>query len=233
FPEILSNPMLTPLHGTLEVVMNQNVSLSCHSDSGSPPVRYTLFKHRQKVYVLNRTDLSPALFNLTINSASDVGEYKCKAENEISNGEKYSRSLNFTLKEPVSKPMLSSPNSHAKNGQNVTLSCLSEEGSLPITYTFFKDGQSIQPPVRMQKREAAVISVLIKSSSDFGMYKCKADNHIHNKPKYSNSFNFTLTEESSNSQPLIISLGLILLLLAIGFALAITFFIIPSYKASK
>lgn len=98
FPEILSNPKLTPLHGTLEVGMNQNVSLSCHSDSGSPPVRYTLFKHSQKVSALNKTDLTPALFNLTINSASDVGEYKCKAENEISNGEKYSRSLNFTLK---------------------------------------------------------------------------------------------------------------------------------------
>ncbi|XP_031454661.1 allergin-1 [Phasianus colchicus] len=231
--EILSNPKLTPLHGTLEVVMNQNVSLSCHSDSGSPPVRYTLFKHNQKVSALNRTDLTPVLFNLTINSASDVGEYKCKAENEISNGEKYSRSLNFTLKEPVSKPVLSSPNSQAKTGQNVTLSCLSEKGSLPITYTFFKDKQSIQTPVKMQKREAAVISVLIKSSSDFGMYKCKAENRLRNKTKYSNSFNFTLAEERSSSQPLIISLGLILLLLAIGLALAIPFFIIPSYKAKK
>ncbi|XP_048820899.1 allergin-1 isoform X2 [Lagopus muta] len=193
--EILSNPKLTPLHGTLEVGMNQNVSLSCHSDSGSPPVRYTLFKHSQKVSALNKTDLTPALFNLTINSASDVGEYKCKAENEISNGEKYSRSLNFTLKEPVSKPMLSSPNSQAKEGQNVTLSCLSEKGSLPITYTFFKDRQSIQAPVKMQKREAAVISVLIKSSSDFGMYKCKAENRLRNNTKYSNSFNFTLAEK--------------------------------------
>lgn len=94
--------------------------------------------------------------------------------------------------EPVSKPVLSSPNSQAKKGQNVTLSCLSENGSLPITYTFFKDRQSIQPPVKMQNREAAVISVLIKSSNDFGMYKCKAENCFHNKTKYSNGFNFTL-----------------------------------------
>ncbi|XP_021270474.1 allergin-1 [Numida meleagris] len=231
--EILSNPVLAPLHGALEVVMKQNVSLSCHSDSGSPPVRYTLFKHSQKVSAINRTDLTPALFNLTINSASDVGEYKCKAENGIPSGEKYSRILNFTLQEPVSKPVLSSPNSQAKKGQNGTLSCLSEKGSLPITYTFFKDGQSIQPPVKMQKREAAVISVLIESSSDFGMYKCKAENRLRKNPKYSNSFNFTLAEERSNSQPLIISLGLILLLLAIGFALAILFFVIPSYKAKK
>lgn len=98
FPEMLSNPTLIPVQGTLNVVMNQNVSLSCHSDSGTPPVRYTLFKHSQKISTLNRPDLTPGLFNLTINSASDVGEYKCKAENNISSGGKYSKSLNFTLK---------------------------------------------------------------------------------------------------------------------------------------
>lgn len=97
FPEMLSNPRLIPVQRTLNVVMNQNVSLSCHSDSGSPPVRYTLFKRNQKVSTLNRPDLTPGLFNLTINSASDVGEYKCKAENNISSGGKYSNSLNFTL----------------------------------------------------------------------------------------------------------------------------------------
>ncbi|XP_037261515.1 allergin-1 isoform X3 [Falco rusticolus] len=193
--EMISNPRLIPVHGTLNIVRNQNVTLSCHSDSGSPPVRYTLFKHNQKVSTLNRPDLTPSLFNLTINSANDVGEYKCKAENNISSGGKYSNSLNFTLLEPVSKPMLSSPTAQAKKGQNVTLSCLSENGSLPITYIFFRGRQSISPPVKMQKREAAVIFLFINSSSDFGPYKCRAENSVHNNTKYSNSFNFTLAEK--------------------------------------
>ncbi|KAM6344323.1 allergin-1 isoform 2-T9 [Alca torda] len=231
--EMLSNPRLTSVQRTLNVVMNQNVSLSCHSDSGSPPVTYTLFKHSQKVSTLNRPDLTPALFNLTIKSAGDVGEYKCKAENKVSSGGKYSNSLNFTLIEPISKPVLSSPTSQAKKGQNVTLSCLSENGSLPITYIFFKGKQNISPPVKMHKREAAVIFLCISSSSDFGTYKCRAENSFRNNTKYSNSFNFTLAEERSHSQPLIISFGLILLLFIIGFALAIPFFIIPSYKAKK
>ncbi|KFZ49267.1 Allergin-1, partial [Podiceps cristatus] len=232
FPEMLSNPRLIPVQGTLNVVMNQNVILSCHSDSGSPPVRYTLFKRNQKVSTSNRTDLTPSLFNLTINSASDMGEYKCKAENNISSGGKYSNGLNFTLIEPISKPVLSSPTSQAKKGQNVTLSCLSENGSLPITYTFFKGRRSISQSV-MKKKEAAVIFLFINSSSDFGIYKCRAENSFRNNTKYSNSFNFTVAEERSHSQPLIISLGLILLLFIIGFSLAIPFFIIPSYKASE
>ncbi|NXI91762.1 MILR1 protein, partial [Psophia crepitans] len=233
FPEMLSNPRLIPVQGTLNVVMNQNVTLSCQSDSGSPPVTYTLFKHNQKVSTLNRSDLTPGLFNLTINSACDMGEYKCKAENNIPRGGKYSNSLNFILIEPISKPVLSSPTSQVKKGQKVTLSCLSENGSLPITYIFFKGKQSISTPAKMQKREAAVIFLFINSSSDLGIYKCRAENSFRNNTKYSNSFNFTLAEERSHSQSLLISLGLILLLLVIGFALAIPFFIIPSYKASE
>ncbi|NWI62550.1 MILR1 protein, partial [Todus mexicanus] len=234
FPEMLSNPRLTAVERTVNVVINQNVTLSCHSDSGSPPVRYTLFKHNQKVSTVNRADLTPGLFNVTINSASDTGEYKCKAENSIARGEKYSNSLSFILIEPISKPVLSSPTSQAKEGQNVTLSCLSENGSLPITYIFFKGRKTLSPPVKMQKREAAVIFLFINSSSDFGIYKCRAENSFCNTTKYSNSFNFTLAaEERSHSQPLLISLVLILLLLIIGLALAIPFFIIPSYKASE
>ncbi|KAM6317507.1 allergin-1 isoform 2-T3 [Podargus strigoides] len=202
---MLSNPMLTSVQGTLNVVKNQNMTLSCHSDSGSLPIRYTLFKRNQKVSTLNRTDSTPGLFNLTISSASDLGEYKCKAENNIMSGGKYSNSLNFTL---------------------------IENGSLPITYVFFKGTQTIPPPLKMRKREAAVIFQFINSSSDFGTYKCKAENS-NTYIKYSNPFNFTLAEERSHSQPLIILLGLILLLFIIGFALTIRFFIIPSYKAKK
>ncbi|KFV04066.1 Allergin-1, partial [Tauraco erythrolophus] len=233
FPEMLSNPRLILLQGTRNVAMNQKVTLSCHSDSGSPPVKYTLFKHNQKLATLDRTDLTPGLFNLTINSASDLGEYKCKAENKITSGGKYSNSLNFILAEPISKPVLSSSTSQAKKGQNVTLYCLSENGSLPITYIFFKGRQSISRPVKMRKREAAEIILFINSSSDFGTYTCRAENSFHNNTKHSNSFNFTLAEERSHSQLPIISLGLTLLLVVIGFALAIPFSIIPSYKASE
>ncbi|RMB95314.1 hypothetical protein DUI87_28301 [Hirundo rustica rustica] len=136
--EMLPNPKLVLVQGTLNVVMKQNVTLSCLSKPGSPPVRYTLFKYNQQVSALNRSDLSPALFTLTISSASDLGEYKCKAE---------------------------------------------------------------------------------YNNSSAG--------------KYSNSLNFTFIEERSHSQPLVISLGLILLLLIIGSALAIPFFVIPLYKAKK
>lgn len=94
---MLPNPKLVLVQGTLNVVMKQNVTLSCLSEPGSPPVRYTLFKHNQQVSALNRSDLTPALFTITISSASDVGKYKCKAEYNNSSGGKYSNSLHFSL----------------------------------------------------------------------------------------------------------------------------------------
>ncbi|KAJ7424420.1 allergin-1 isoform X1 [Willisornis vidua] len=202
----LSNPKLGPVQSGLDVVMKQNVTISCSSASASPPVRYILFKDSQQVSSLNRSDSDPALFTLTISSASDVGPYKCKAEDNTSPDGKYSNSLNFTLL---------------------------ENGSLPITYQFFKGNRSISPQKTMHKREAAVTFLFVNSSADSGTYKCKANNSFPNRAKYSYSFNFTLEEERSHSQALLISLGLILLLLIIGFALAIPFLIIPSYKAKK
>ncbi|XP_014111302.1 PREDICTED: allergin-1 isoform X6 [Pseudopodoces humilis] len=199
--EMLSNPKLVLVQGTSNVVMKQNVTLSCLSEPGSPPVRYTLFKHNQQVSALNRSDLTPALFTLTISSASDMGEYKCKAEYNNSSGGKYSNSLKITLIEPISKPVLSSPTSQAKKGQNVTLSCFSENGSLPITYLFFKGTQNISPQKTMRKREAAVIFLFIDSLSDFGTYKCKANNSFPNNTKYSNGFNFTLAEKFKSTRP--------------------------------
>ncbi|XP_063265181.1 allergin-1 isoform X3 [Prinia subflava] len=202
--EMLSNPKLVLVQGTLNVVMKQNVTLSCLSEPGSPPVRYTLFKHNQQVSASNRSDLTPALFPLSISSASDAGEYKCKAEYNNSSSGKYSNSLNFTFIEPISKPVLSSPTSQAKRGQNVTLSCFSENGSLPITYLFFKGTQNISPRKTMQKREAAVIFLFIDSLSDFGTYKCKAYNSFPNNTKYSNAFNFTLAGKYKSSRPSIV-----------------------------
>uniref|UniRef100_A0A8C4Y8H5 Ig-like domain-containing protein n=1 Tax=Gopherus evgoodei TaxID=1825980 RepID=A0A8C4Y8H5_9SAUR len=97
-PEQPSNPEFGSLQKSLEVGIGQNVTLSCRSTSGSLPINYTFFRGSQNLWpTILKTERNPALFNLTINSASDLGEYKCKVVNGISNSAKYSESLNFTL----------------------------------------------------------------------------------------------------------------------------------------
>ncbi|XP_039358403.1 allergin-1 isoform X6 [Mauremys reevesii] len=191
--EQLSNPEFGSLQKSLEVGIGQNVTLSCQSTSGFLPINYTFFRGSQNLWpTIPKTDRNPALFNLTISSASDLGEYKCKAVNRISNSAKYSESLNFTLLDPVSKPVLTTTTSQVRIGQNVTLSCHSENGSSPINYVFFKGRKTMLSKISMQGKAAAVLNVTINSSSDLGDYKCKAENNIPNNTKYSNSLNFTL-----------------------------------------
>nr|XP_032661570.1 allergin-1 [Chelonoidis abingdonii] len=232
--EQLSNPEFGSLQKSLEVGIGQNVTLSCRFTSGSLPINYIFFRGSQNLWpTIWKTDRNPALFNLTISSASDLGEYKCKVVHGISNSTKYSKSLNFTLLDPVSKPVLSTTTSQVRIGQNVTLSCHSENGSSPINYVFFKGRKTMLSKISMQGKAAAVLNVTINSSSDLSDYKCKAENNIPNNTKYSNSLNFTLAEEDGLSYPLSISLVLLFLLVVIATALLVPFLILPWCKARK
>lgn len=75
------------------------MTLKCFSETGSLPINYTLYKGKDRV--LPRASKNKkgeeAEFNFTINLISELGEYKCKAENRIGK-HKYSLGFNFTLR---------------------------------------------------------------------------------------------------------------------------------------
>uniref|UniRef100_K7FY07 Ig-like domain-containing protein n=1 Tax=Pelodiscus sinensis TaxID=13735 RepID=K7FY07_PELSI len=191
-PAPLSNPELKSLQPSLEIEIGQNVTLSCLCTNGALPINYTFFRNQSLLSIITMKDRNPALHNLTINSASDLGEYKCKAENRNVNSSKYSTGLTFTFLDPVSKPVLSATTSYVKMGQNVTLFCHSENGSFPIDYMFFQGNRSISRRIPVSEKAKAVLNITINSPSDLGNYKCKAKNKISNHIKYSSSLNFTL-----------------------------------------
>ncbi|XP_075760027.1 allergin-1 [Pelodiscus sinensis] len=229
----LSNPELKSLQPSLEIEIGQNVTLSCLCTNGALPINYTFFRNQSLLSIITMKDRNPALHNLTINSASDLGEYKCKAENRNVNSSKYSTGLTFTFLDPVSKPVLSATTSYVKMGQNVTLFCHSENGSFPIDYMFFQGNRSISRRIPVSEKAKAVLNITINSPSDLGNYKCKAKNKISNHIKYSSSLNFTLAEENDPSYLLCIFLGLLFLLVVIAIALLIPFWILPWCKARK
>ncbi|XP_074871124.1 allergin-1 [Carettochelys insculpta] len=230
----LSKPELKSLQPSLEIGIGQNITLSCRSTNSALPINYTFFRSQSWLSITTMQDKNSALLNLTITSASDLGEYKCKAEDGFSNRGKYSNGLNFTLLDPVSKPVLRTTTSEVRIGQNVTLSCHSENGSLPIKYTFFKENKAISTRTCELQKSAAMLNITISSSSDLSNYKCKAENKIPNTTKYSKSLNFTLAEDDDGlAYPLCIFLGLLFLLVVIATALMIPFLILPWCKARK
>ncbi|XP_025052071.1 allergin-1 isoform X1 [Alligator sinensis] len=164
-------------------------------------------------------------------NVSDSGAYKCQWSSN-----NYTEEIGpsqIIVSETVSQPVLSSPTSRVKTGQNVTLFCVSENGSHPITYRFFRGNKTISPPICVEGKAAANISLTINSSNVLGDYKCKAENRIPNSKKYSNSLRFTLSEKAGISYLLWISLVVFLLLVVIVIAVAIPFLFLPWYKARK
>ncbi|XP_016851242.1 allergin-1 isoform X7 [Anolis carolinensis] len=100
-----------------EIAIGKNVTLECRSQKGCLPINYTLYLNTTKMqHTIQRKAEEKVVFNITINSISDVGEYKCKAQN---NGSKYSPGFTFTLRDepkdvlscsdPVNKVEISSP----------------------------------------------------------------------------------------------------------------------------
>ncbi|XP_077780146.1 allergin-1 isoform X2 [Podarcis muralis] len=82
-----------------ETIIGGNVILVCYySKTDWLPINYTLFRNQTKAVgyaTTNRTE-ERAVFNLTVMSTRDLGEYKCKAQRFHET--QYSRGLNITLR---------------------------------------------------------------------------------------------------------------------------------------
>ncbi|XP_078510469.1 allergin-1 isoform X2 [Lissotriton helveticus] len=172
----------------------QNVTLHCFTAGGALPVTYELFKMdtRQRTVDVRETNTT-AKFTFLIENMTDVGEYKCTAQNNFTTLKKYSNGLNLTLAEPVSKPKLYSDTSLTAIGWNTTLCCLSDKGSLPINYSFFA-GNIFLSVITRNNRHPATLTYNLNSSSAYWNYKCKAENMLSKLQKYSDFFSFTVAE---------------------------------------
>ncbi|XP_043570959.1 platelet endothelial cell adhesion molecule-like isoform X2 [Chiloscyllium plagiosum] len=155
------------------------VILLCQSTNGTVPITYSLFSNKRLIYLISRSDREPATFKVLLNETKDGGEYKCKAENEIPNLSKYSKGINITIKVPVSKPLIYPllNSTKVKLGETVTLHCVTSTGTLPITYTLYRNQSSLQSATTMQAIPAG-FNITVDSVEHSGVYSCKAENQI-------------------------------------------------------
>ncbi|XP_062827206.1 allergin-1 isoform X3 [Anolis carolinensis] len=228
-----------------EIAIGKNVTLECRSQKGCLPINYTLYLNTTKMqHTIQRKAEEKVVFNITINSISDVGEYKCKAQN---NGSKYSPGFTFTLRDepkdvlscsdPVNKVEISSPVSEIVLGGNVTLECKSVARCLPIYYSLFLNKDKALYNAIKSEEEKIVFNFTITSISQLGDYKCKAQSRQNDSStnKYSHAFKFVLKapEEEKNKLIVYIIAPLLLLFLLTVIAVAIPLIILPWCKAKN
>ncbi|XP_025024398.1 allergin-1 [Python bivittatus] len=86
---------------TPETTIGGNVTLECYWETDCLPINYTLFLNKMRALrpaTQNRRE-EKVIFNFTVNSSSELGQYKCKAEGKIEPA--YSQGFNFTLRDAV------------------------------------------------------------------------------------------------------------------------------------
>ncbi|XP_045381783.1 allergin-1 isoform X4 [Lemur catta] len=179
------------LHSETNAVMKgQNVSLFCSHENKSLQITYSLFWRDKYLRTQNGTE-EPVIFYLDISEAADSGPYKCKAE--VLQCAKYSREFSFTIVDPVTAPVLSVSVTQTETERHITLHCLSVNGSLPISYTFFEKDVTISPAISKDRREPAEFNVTRKNSGEEEEYRCEARNSLPNHTKDSQPVTVTPT----------------------------------------
>ncbi|KAA8584925.1 hypothetical protein FQN60_003619 [Etheostoma spectabile] len=136
----LSKPMLSVVGGTL--VLGKSFQLLCHSDNGTLPIIYTLhLPHMPTESRVVSKQGEQAIFNCSaIYKFSDLNNFLCHAKNSQHKPPMTgSGLLRSTIIEPVSKPVLTMPHGigDVSEGQDLTLVCSVQRGTLPITFTWY------------------------------------------------------------------------------------------------
>ncbi|XP_070779292.1 platelet endothelial cell adhesion molecule isoform X2 [Enoplosus armatus] len=138
----VSDPTLSVVGGTL--VLGKRFQLLCHSDNGTLPISYNLYgPDRLTQHRVVSMPGEQAIFNSSaIYKSSDLNNFICHAKNSqhrppvIGTGQQLLRSANIIG--PVSKPVLTMyPMGDVSEGQDVTLICSVQRGTLPISFTWY------------------------------------------------------------------------------------------------
>ncbi|XP_036050455.1 allergin-1 isoform X1 [Onychomys torridus] len=123
-------------------------------------------------------------------------------------------------------PKLNSSTNVVRMGQNVSLSCSSQNTSLDITYSLFLGTKHIE--TKKRRGETIIFHLKISNVNETGPYKCKTN--VSNLQKYSQELNFMIAKEDSCPSCLLPWLlpGLLLGLLVI--IIVLVFLIQPKLK---
>ncbi|XP_070838112.1 platelet endothelial cell adhesion molecule [Chaetodon trifascialis] len=213
----VSKPVLSVVGGTL--VLGKRFQLLCHSDSGTLPILYTLYGPNRLLDTRTvRKPWEEAVFNSSaIYRSSDLNNFLCHARNSqhrtnVTESGQLLRSTNII--EPVSKPVLSVRHSmgDVSEGQDVTLVCSVQRGTLPISFTWYhtQTGEALTSQTS-RKLEASHRINNVRGEHQ-GKYYCVCTNAANETQQ---SHTITITVKMAGWKKGLIAFFCILLILAL------------------
>uniref|UniRef100_A0A4W5P4R1 Ig-like domain-containing protein n=1 Tax=Hucho hucho TaxID=62062 RepID=A0A4W5P4R1_9TELE len=175
---LVSKPEITVIG---RVIVGQPFQVRCHSDRGSLPIEYTLFKKYSEVNLITvQQPHHQAIFPITIQHYSDMQDYQCKAQNNPKVYALVSNKLNTTVIVPLSNPGLTVlPDLlEVVEGIEMYLIC-GVEGSPPVTFKWYRRG-NVQPLfTTTSSKSSASHQIKEVGNEHSGTYYCEAINNAN------------------------------------------------------
>ncbi|XP_075701371.1 allergin-1 [Rhinoderma darwinii] len=206
-------------------MIRQTETITCISRNASLPVTYILFLNNITVEKRMVSTEREVAFNVTIYNRTSLGPYKCRANNSVTT--KYSDAFTYTLKGRLLQIELVPSSPSTKIGCRETITCISRNASLPVTYILFLNNITVEKRMVSTEREVA-FNVTIYNRTSLGPYKCRANNSV--TTKYSDAFTYTLKEQRNQQD---YRAWLIPLLIVIGILVIVLYIIFAKYKKSR
>ncbi|XP_051014871.1 platelet endothelial cell adhesion molecule [Acomys russatus] len=160
-----------------EIIKGHAISISCQSVNGTTPVTYHLLKAAGVFRTLMMNSNDPATF--TDKPTSDVG-YQCMVDNCHSHSELYSEILKVKVIAPVDEVTISIlSSSEVESGAEMVLRCSVKEGTGPITFKFYKEGED-RPFHEVTKNDTEAFWHKTQATKEQeGQYHCTASNRAN------------------------------------------------------
>ncbi|KAM4034105.1 platelet endothelial cell adhesion molecule [Anomaloglossus baeobatrachus] len=178
----VKNPVLEHITGNNKtVVLGDTLELTCKVQSGTPPIVYSLLRGTDLLENVIIQGNMEARFLVNSSSSHDLGQYRCKATNRnTQRAERYSNIVNVTVIVPISGAYLKiiPSDGDVEEGSNLTLLCMVEMGTLPITFLFYrkKGPEMLLQNVTEKKNPFSVHQLPKFSKQEDGAYFCIASN---------------------------------------------------------
>ncbi|KAM9457012.1 platelet endothelial cell adhesion molecule isoform 2-T2 [Clarias gariepinus] len=162
-----------------KMIIGQQFQLQCESQYGAFPITYTLLKFQKEMKQITLTGPNRiASFNITLSYKNESHSFSCIAENAGGRYKKSSSFLNEPVIETVSIPDLTydTKDYMVTEGVRLSLICSVQQGTLPITFTWYRSG--VAKPLnttKISKKQGVYIIKSITRENE-GRYYCHASN---------------------------------------------------------
>ncbi|XP_043923993.1 platelet endothelial cell adhesion molecule-like isoform X2 [Protopterus annectens] len=163
-----------------KVLLGENVTMSCYSKQGTPPVQYKFYRGVKLLGIVTMNKPQPATLTVTVDSVQHTGEYRCTAENSITIAQ-HSKQMQIRVIVPIrTASLLVIPeNGEVEDGKELIFVCSANNGSWPITFSLYRVKEQKPPKQRKENAVSAAFFHKPVSSETQGQYYCTATNNAN------------------------------------------------------